>query len=82
MKRAHCAVPWGWEMTTAISSSDSSERAIRQWLIARSCSPTMLTPSASKARVSRVERTAPSIEFSNGTRARSASPEATAATAA
>ena len=34
----------------------------------------MVTPVASKASVSRVERTAPSIEFSKGTKARSASP--------
>ena len=65
-----------------MSGSGISERAIREWLIGRSCSPTMLTPSASKASVSRVERTAPSIEFSNGTSARSASPEVTEVTAA
>src|SRR3954451_5576866 len=39
-------------------------------------------PSASKASVSSVDRTAPSIEFSKGTSARSASPSATARMAA
>src|SRR5918999_1623316 len=38
----------------------------------------MATPSTSKARASSVARTAPSMEFSNGTRARSTSPAATA----
>ena len=45
-------------------------------------SPTIRTRSVSKASASRVGRTVPSIEFSNGTRARSAAPVSTASTAA
>ena len=78
MKRAHWALAWGWESTTSIRSSGTSSRAIRLLVIGWSCSPAIVTEGASKASVSRVERTAPSIEFSNGTRARSASPSATA----
>ena len=43
-----------------------------------SCSPAIVTPCASNASVSSVGRTEPSIAFSNGTSARSDSPEATA----
>ena len=78
MKRAHWALAWGWESTTSIRSSGSSVLAIRQWRMGRSYSPTRATPSASKASVSRVAVTAPSMEFSKGTSARSALPSRTA----
>ena len=67
MKWAHCALACGWERTTSIRSSGISSRAIRQWRMGRSYSPTSVRPSASNASVSRVAVTAPSIEFSKGT---------------
>jgi hypothetical protein len=61
-----------------IAASSIARRPIRLWLIGWSCSPTIATAGASNASVSSVTRTEPSIEFSNGTSARSASPSATA----
>ena len=76
--RAHWASGWGWERTASIRSSSTLSRAIRWARTGKSCSPTIVTDSVSKARVSRVLRTEPSIEFSNGTNARSDSPRSTA----
>ena len=78
MNRAHCALACGCESTVVISLSGNWMRAIRLCRIGWSCSPTIVTEGVSKASVSSVERTAPSIEFSNGTSARSALPESTA----
>ena len=71
MKRAHCALACGCERTDSISVSGISFFAIRLWVITWSCSPAIATPETSKASASSVARTAPSIEFSNGTSARS-----------
>ncbi len=81
-KRPLCALACGCEITSSISLSSSSRLAIRLVEIGWSCSPTIVTRVASKASASSVGRTAPSIEFSNGTSARSAEPSSTAITAA
>ena len=80
MKRAHWALAWGWETTTSISDSSSAVRAIRQWRIGCTTSPTIATSSVSIASASRVALTDPSSEFSIGTRARCTSPSWTAMT--
>ena len=73
MKRAHWAIACGCESTAVdLGQRQLLARAIRLWWIGWSCSPTIVTDVASRASVSSVARTAPSIEFSNGTRARSA----------
>lgn len=78
VKRAHWALACGWERTTATSPSAISSRAISEVLTAKSYSPTITTSAVSNASVSSVTRTEPSTEFSNGTRARSASRFSTA----
>ena len=80
MKRAHWAVAWGIDTTVEIASSATGSRAIRQWRIGCTSSPTITTSSVSIARVSSVALTEPSSEFSMGTSARSTSPSPTAMT--
>ena len=80
MKRAHWALACGWDTTVSISESSSEVRAIRQWRIGWTTSPTMATSSVSMASASRVALTDPSSEFSMGTSAVSTSPSCTAMT--
>ena len=77
-KPAHWASGCGWERIAETCSSSVPSRAIRCAWTRKSCSPTIVTASVSNASVSSVLRTDPSIEFSNGTNARSASPRSTA----
>ena len=79
MKRAHWALAWGWESTASTSSSASSvagDQAVADRVVV--LADDRRRRSVSNASVSSVVRTEPSIEFSNGTRARSASPLSTA----
>ena len=59
-KRAHWPSGWGCETTTAMPSSGTSSRAIRQLRMSRTVSPTMATSSASSASASSVAVTPPS----------------------
>src|SRR4051794_38721633 len=78
---AHWPLAWGCDVTAAMRRSSTGSRAIRQWWIGTTISPTICTSSVSNASVSSVALTAPSSEFSIGTRARSTRPSWTASTA-
>ena len=68
-------------LAALITSTSPGVPAITAWLTGWTTSPTMRTSSVSAARASSVGATAPSVEFSMGTSARSTAPSSTASTA-